>query len=176
MGPNMLKQESCNHPGLGDFYNPAIDAAPPVEPAPLRERPPEPDFGEEPVPPQDQSDSIAMAEFATKLEDFRSNAKIVEDNFRKDMAEWEAELKVYQAEQVAYETARVNQQIALQSAVAPAEGIVKTFYDGISWSYVDKEDRPAYFAKITKTWLVQLFICLILFVAILYLQKRKDVT
>jgi hypothetical protein len=60
--------------------------------------------------------------------------------------------------------------------VTPAEGIVDTFYTGVGWSFVDKEDTAAYWGKIIYTWLVQTGIILLLFVVILYLQKRKDVT
>jgi hypothetical protein len=40
---------------------------------------------------------------------------------------------------------------------------------------VDKEDSVTYWAKITKTWMVQSLIIAVLFVTILFLQKRKDV-
>jgi len=176
MGPNMLNEESCNHPGLGQYYNPAIEEDPPVEPAPLGDPPPEPIIPERPIQPADQSDTVAMAEFFTALQKWEEQATAVQEDYKKQIEDFQVRAKVYEAEKVAYETARINQQIALQSAVAPAEGIVKTFYDGVNWSYVDKEDAGAYITKITKAWFVQLFICLILFVAILYFQKRKDVT
>jgi len=176
MGPNMLKEESCNHPGLGEFYNPAIDESPPVEPAPLGDPPPEPIIPERPVEPADQSDTVAMAEFFNAIKVWEEQATAIQEDYKRQLEDFQVRAEVYQTEKVAYETARINQQIALQSAIAPAEGVVKTFYDGVSWSYVDKEDRAAYFAKITKAWLVQFLICTILFVAILYLQKRKDVT
>ena len=172
LGPNMLKEDSCNHPGLGQFYIPAIDGPPAVEPEPLRARPPDPLFPPEPVQPADQSDAVAMAEFASAVEAWREEAKVIEESFRNDMAAYEVEVQVYQAEKIAYETARVE----LQVAVAPAEGIVNTFYKGVGWAFVDKEDSGAYLAKITNAWLVQFSICLVLFGAILYLQKRKDVT
>jgi ABC-type multidrug transport system ATPase subunit/pSer/pThr/pTyr-binding forkhead associated (FHA) protein len=172
LGPNMLKQESCNHPGLGEFYIPAIDGPTPVEPEPLGDPPPEPIIPERPVEPVDQSDTVAMADYFTALKAWEVDATAVQEDYKKQIEDFQVRAEVYQSEKVAYETERVQ----LQVAVAPAEGIVKTFYDGIGWSYVDKNDRAAYFAKITKTWIVQLFICLILFVAILYLQKRKDVT
>jgi len=176
MGPNMLKEESCNHPGLGEFYNPAIDESPPVEPAPLGDPPPEPIIPERPVEPADQSDTVAMAEFFNAIKVWEEQATAIQEDYKRQLEDFQVRAEVYQTEKVAYETARINQQIALQSAIAPAEGVVKTFYDGVSWSYVDKEDRAAYFAKITKAWFVQFLICTILFVAILYLQKRKDVT
>ncbi|HSG43693.1 MAG TPA: FHA domain-containing protein, partial [Anaerolineales bacterium] len=55
MGPNMLKEDSCNHPGLGKFYSSAIDGPAPVEPEPLGDPPPEPVIPERPVEPTDQS-------------------------------------------------------------------------------------------------------------------------
>ncbi len=172
MGPNMLKQESCNHPGLGQFYIPAIDGPAPVEPAPLGDPPPDPVIPERPVQPTDQSDTVAMADFFTAIQDWEKEATAIQEDYKQQIEDFQVRAEVYQAEKVAYETARVE----LQIAVAPAEGIVKTFYDGVGWSYVDKEDGAAYFAKITKAWLVQSLICLVLLGAILFLQKRKDVT
>lgn len=172
MGPNMLKEESCNHPGLGQFYTPAIDGPAPIEPAPLGDPPPEPVIPERPVQPADQSDTVAMAEFFTAIQDWEKEATAIQEDYKHQIEDFQVRAEVYQAEKVAYETARVQ----LQIAVAPAEGIVKTFYDGVGWSYVNKEDGAAYFAKIIKAWLVQSLICLVLLGAILFLQKRKDVT
>jgi hypothetical protein len=80
-------------------------------------------------------------------------------------------VELYQAEKVAYETSRAQ----LMVAVAPAEAVVRTFYDGAGFTYVNKQDTAAYLAKVGFTWTVQGFIILLLFGAILYLQKRKDV-
>ena len=153
-GVNMLKEESCNHPSLGKFRIPLVDQPLPAEPAPL---PPEP---ARPAEPENQSDTVAMADFFAELK-----------NYEIEVEEYKRKVELYQAERVAYETARAE----LLVAVAPAEGIVRTFYDGIGFMYVDKNDTAAYFAKIVKTWVVQGLIILILFAAILYLQKRKDV-
>ena len=101
-----------------------------------------------------------MAEFFTKLKEYETQ---VEDYKRK--------VDLYQSERVAYETASAQ----LQVAVAPAEGVVRNFYNGAGFTYVDKKDTAAYYTKITFTWLVQVFVILLLFAAILYLQKRKDV-
>jgi ABC transport system ATP-binding/permease protein len=153
-GVNMLKEESCNHPSLGKFRIPLVDQPLPAEPAPL---PPEP---ARPVEPENQSDTVAMADFFAELK-----------NYETEVEEYKRKVELYQAERVAYETARTE----LMIAVAPAEGVVRTFYNGIGFMYVDKNDTSAYFAKIIKTWMVQGLIILILFAAILYLQKRKDV-
>jgi hypothetical protein len=154
MGVDMLKEESCNHPGLGKFAIPSVNEPLPTEPAPL---PPEPIRPEE---PQNQSDNVAMADFFSKLKEYEVQVE-----------EYKRQVETYQAERVAYETARAE----LQVAVAPAEGVVRNFYNGVGFMYVDKENSAAYISKIVYTWSVQGVIILILFVAILFLQKRKDV-
>lgn len=154
LGINMLKQESCNHPGLGKFRIDLIDQPLPVAPTPL---PPEP---VRPVEPVDQSDNIAMAEFFARLKAYEVEVEI-----------YKAQVEQFQKEQIAYETANVE----LQVAIAPAEAVVRTFVDGSGFAYVDKNDPLAYHTKVIKTWVVQFLIILILFTAILYLQKRKDV-
>ncbi len=154
LGVNMLKEESCNHPGLGKFRIALIDQPLPLPPEPL---PPEP---VRPAEPQDQSDNVAMAEFFTKLKLYEAEVEIYKE-----------QVSQYQSEITAYETA--NAQIRV--AVAPAEAVVRTFYNGSGFAYVDKNDPLAYYSKITLTWAVQFTIILILFGAILYLQKRKDV-
>jgi hypothetical protein len=154
LGINMLKQESCDHPGLGKFRIDLVDQPLPVAPTPL---PPEP---VRPVEPVDQSDNIAMAEFFAKLKAYEVEVEI-----------YKAQVEQFQKEQIAYETANVQ----LQVAIAPAEAVVRTFVNGSGFAYVNKEDPLAYHTKVITTWVVQFLIILILFVAILYLQKRKDV-
>ena len=154
LGVNMLKEESCNHPGLGKFRIDLVDQPLPLPPEPL---PPEP---VRPVEPQDQSDNIAMAEFFTKLKLYEAEVEI-----------YKVQVDQYQSEITAYETANAQ----LRVAVAPAEAVVRTFYNGSGFAYVDKNDPLAYYSKIALTWAVQFTIVLILFGAILYLQKRKDV-
>lgn len=175
MGLDMLKEESCNYPGLGEFYNPAIAQPPPEEPPPFRPPPPEPVLPERPVEPADQSDSVAMADFFTALKAWEGQANQVQDDYKRQIEAYQAESEVYKSEVIAYQTELAQWQIAQASAVTPAEAIVEQFYTSFPWIYVDKEDSVAYWAKITKTWVVQSSIIVILFIAILFLQKRKDV-
>lgn len=154
MGVNMLKQEYCDHPGLGAYRIDLVDQPLPVEPTPL---PPEP---VRPTEPENQSDNVAMADFFAQLKVYETEV----ENYKR-------QVELYQAERVAYETSRAE----LQVAVAPAEGVVRNFHNGIYYTYVNKEDPAAYYAKIISTWMSQGLIILILFGAILYFQKRKDV-
>jgi hypothetical protein len=175
MGLDMLKEESCNYPGLGQFYNPAIAQPPPEEPAPFGDPPPEPVLPERPVEPADQSDSVAMADFFTALKAWEAQANQIQAGYKSQIEAYQAQSEVYKNEVIAYQTKLAEWQIAQASAVTPAETVVDQFYKNFPWVYVDKEDRAVYWAKITKTWVVQSVIVAILFVAILFLQKRKDV-
>ena len=101
------------------------------------------------------------------MADFFAKLKVYE----LEVEDYKKQVDAYQSKRVAYETASAQ----LKVAVAPAEAVVRTFYNGSGFAYVDKNDKVAYFAKVTFTWFVQSLIVLILFAAILYLQKRKDV-
>jgi len=168
----MFREESCNYPGLGLFNNPAIDGPPPTAPAALGDPPPEPVIPERPVEPTDQSDNVAMADFFTALKAWETQATAIQEDYKRQIADYQARTELYKSEAIVYQEA----QIAQARAITPAEASVELFYSSFGWSWVDKEDSLAYWMKIIKTWLAQLIIILILFGAILYLQKRKDVT
>ncbi len=70
MGANVLKEEYCYFPGIGEYYDEAIDEPAPVEPPALRERPEEPQLPPEPEQPADQSDSVAMADYFEALQNY----------------------------------------------------------------------------------------------------------
>ena len=176
MGVKMLEKDSCDYPGLGQFYNPAVGQPPPVEPAPLGDPPPEPIIPERPVEPVDQSDSVAMADFFTALQAWEGQATQIQEDYKRQIEAYQSQSEVYKSEVIAYQTELVNWQIAQASAVTPAEAVIDQFYTNFDWIHVNKNDAKAYWAKITKTWLVQSGIILILFVTILFLQKRKDIT
>jgi ABC-type multidrug transport system ATPase subunit len=176
MGVKMLEQESCDYPGLGQFYNPAITEPPPAEPPPLDAPPPEPILPERPLEPGDQSDSVAMADFFAALKVWEGQANQIQEDYKRQIEAYQAQSEVYKSEVITYQTELANWQIAQASAVTPAEAVVDQFYSNFDWIFVNKEDSKAYWAKITKTWVVQSGIILILFVAILFLQKRKDIT
>jgi hypothetical protein len=176
LGVNTLKEEFCNFPGLGKYYNPAVDEPPPVPPVPLGEPPPEPVIPERPVQPIDQSDNVAMADFFVKLQEWEAQATAIQDDYKKQIEAFQARSDVFKGEASAYGEAFGKWQAAVGAAVVPAEVSVKSFYQNLSWTIVDKEDTQAYWSKIIFTWMIQSFIILILFGAILFLQKRKDST
>jgi hypothetical protein len=176
LGVKMLEADSCNFPGLGDFYNPSIAEPPPIAPPPLPEPPPEPVLPERPAEPADQSDNIAMAEFFTALKAWEAQASQIQEDYKRQIEAYQAQADVFKSETITYQTALAEWQIGQASAVTPAEAIVNQFYTNVPWVFVNKGDSGAYWGKLAKTWLIQSGIILILFGAILFLQKRKDIT
>ena len=176
LGLNMLKEESCNFPGLGSFYNPAVDQPPPVEPTPFPPPPPEPVLPERPIQPADQSDNVAMADFFVQLQAWEQEATAIQEEYKRQIEAYQAQSEVYKNEVITYQTNLAEWRVGQGSAVSPAEFAVNKFYTDLSWTVVDKEDPAAYWGKIFRAWAVQSFIILVLFTTILFLQKRKDVT
>ena len=117
-----------------------------------------------------------MADFFTALQEWEAQATQIQDEFKREIEAYQAKSEVYKSEIIAYQTELVNWQIAQASAVTPAEAVIESFYESFKWIHVNKNDSVAYWSKIIKTWTVQSGIILILFVAILFLQKRKDIT
>ncbi len=186
MGTNVLREESCNFPGVGQFYNPVIDepvpesfaAEPPVEPV----EPPSPEIPPQPVEPEDQSDQIAQAKWREDVLAWQDEASRVQDAFdvqmeayRAEVALYRAQVEAYQEQALAAERAQVERRIAVESAVLPAEELIRQFEPGFGWSYVDKSNESAYRSMILKTWAAQLAIIIVLFILTMFVQKRKDV-
>jgi hypothetical protein len=187
MGTNTLYEESCNFPGNGTFYTPAIDEPPPSEPGeppqPPGDRPAEPELPPEPEEPADDTDIVALSDYQAAIRVWRDEVQQVQDAYRAEIADYEVEVEIYQAELEAYQAEVVGYQTDLARweaerlrASGPAEQIIAQSNRDFGWLFVDKDDTGAYWSTIATTWLAQGFIIVLLFVVILILQKRKDVT
>ena len=123
MGTNILREESCNFPGLGIFYTPAIDDPEPQPPDPLPPQPPEPQLPERPVQPADQSDADAMSAYFDALNAWEAEATQIQDAYRAEVAQYQEKAQRFQQETVAFQTDHANWQIAQSGAVEPAENL-----------------------------------------------------
>ena len=218
MGVNALDPDSCNFPGVGQFYTAAIDEAPPAEPGdPPSEEidvvgvlgeppvepgdpPEEPEFPPEPQRPEDESDDVAMAEYFDEVQEYQEEVTRLRETFQEERAAYQQEVNDYQEEAAAYQQqveelqrARQEELAAYQeevldyqseralweadrlSAVVPAEGMIRQFQRDFGWTFVNKDNETVYWRTISGTWVAQAIIIAVLFVAILLVQKRKDV-
>ncbi|OGO20439.1 MAG: hypothetical protein A2Z14_00855 [Chloroflexi bacterium RBG_16_48_8] len=175
MDINVLKEESCNFPGVGRFYNEDIDQPKPLEPPPLREPPPEPIIPPAPAEPEDQSDAVAMAQYFEDLQDYQDEVNAIQDQYKAEMEAYQNEADIYTAEMTAYQEELIEWQIVRTSAVEPAVGMIETYKVDYSWTFVNKNDPQAFWTKILTTWAAQGIINTIFILAVLFMVKRKDV-
>lgn len=175
MGLNALYESTCNFPGLGQFYDPAIERPKPLEPDPLRAKPEEPEFPPAPEPPADQSDTVAMAQYFEDLQDYQAEVEILQDQFRMDLQAYEREADLYTAEITAYQEDLLDWEITRTAAVDPAVGVIRRIDDEFGWTFVDKENSGAFRSKIGTAWGVMSAIILILTSGVVWIVKRKDV-
>lgn len=170
----------------------------PGDPPPrIGEKPEEPELPPQPVRPEDEADQIAMAEYFEDLEAWQAEVEEIQDAYRSELQAYEAEAELYEAELEAYQatvdTYQTNlaayQQEVLDyqtergiweaerlSAVVPAEGMIRQFERDFGWTFVNKDNTDSYWGTLVQTWLAQGIIIGILFVGIILLQKRKDIT
>jgi hypothetical protein len=128
MGSNALDENSCNFPGVGQFYTAALDEERPPEPgAPPQEpgepppepgdppprpgpQPEEPEIPPQPERPADEADQVAMADYFEALEAWQEQVDEINAAYRAELEEYqsqaqiaEAQLDAYQAEVSAYQ-------------------------------------------------------------------------
>ena len=175
LGVNAVRQETCNFPGIGQFYQTALDETEPVKPADLRPKPTEPVIPPAPEQPEDQSDQVAMAEYFQEVQDYQDEVGEIQDAYKAEMKAYEAEAEIYRVEMTTYQEEITEWEVSRTAAIEPAEGFIKTFYDDYGWTFVDKDDSGAYLGKITTTWIAQVVIINVFIVGVLIMVKRKDV-
>jgi hypothetical protein len=116
-----------------------------------------------------------MAEFFSQLRDWEIQVKQLQEDYKGALAAYQAEADIYKAEAVAYQEALARWQIARSASVEPAESLLGQVREDYGWTFVNKEDTPAYWLKIGKAWMAEVVIITLLLAGILVLQKRKDI-
>ncbi|MBU0511217.1 MAG: ATP-binding cassette domain-containing protein, partial [Chloroflexi bacterium] len=126
MGIAVFDPESCDFPGIQEYYKPEIDQAPPEEPPPLGEKPPEPEIPPTPDEPEDQHDSVVVALYLTSLQAYQEEVGRIQLDYKNQMSIYEAEVQVYKAEAIAYQKELAEWNIARNAATGAAEGLIQS--------------------------------------------------
>ena len=174
MGLAIFDPNSCNFPGLGQFYKPEIDQPAPTEPAALGPEPTEPVLPPAPEPPADQNDQVAMVQYMNALQSYQDDVKLLQDQFRSEMNLFRSQADLYTAQMEDYQADRISYEAARSKAVTSAEALIKASSDKIGWSFVNIRDMQTLINWITNTWIAQVIIIGIYFLLILVFIKRKD--
>ena len=175
MGIEVFNPESCNFPGLGQYYTEEIDKLPPEEPPGLREKPPEPILPPTPEPPADKNNTVALVQYFDTLQAYMNDVEIIQNEYKNQMQLYEAEADVYQAEMLAYQEDKAKWDISRNSAVQAAESTIESVGEEFGWAWVNKEDQSVYQSWLVTVWFAQVVIIFVYFIIILFLVKRKDV-
>ncbi len=173
-GLQALRQESCNFPGLGQFYVDAIDQPAPVAPKAVGPAPAEPVFPAPPPEPTNPNDPLSGAQYIQALKAYNVEVERIRSIYKQAIDAYQQEVDRYRERAIAYEKEKATWDIARNAAVAKAEGLINPFYRDQSWAFADKSDVKAYFGKLLTDWLAQCIILLVAFLAIILLFKRKD--
>ncbi|MFL7891982.1 MAG: FHA domain-containing protein [Anaerolineales bacterium] len=174
MGLAVFDPNSCNFPGVGQFYTAEIDQTAPIEPPALGPEPAEPEIPPAPEPPADQNDQVAMVQYMNALQAYQDDVQVIQDQFRSEMDLYRSEADLYSAQVKEYQTEKISYDAARNTAVSSAESLIKANIDTMGWAFVDTRDVDNLITWITNTWIAQLIIIGVYFVLILMFIKRKD--
>ena len=174
MGLAVFDPNSCNFPGIGQFYKPEIDQSAPVEPAALGPEPKEPTIPPAPEPPADQSDQVAMIQYMNALQSYQDDIKVIQDQYRSEMNLYRSQADLYTAQVTDYQTAKISYDTVRIKAIGSAESLIKGSIDKIGWAFVNTRDMKILIPWVTQTWIAQLIIIGVYFMFILFFIKRKD--
>jgi len=171
----MFNPNTCNFPGVGDYYTAEISEPAPTEPPPLPTQPPQPTIPPAPNPPQDKYNQVQMVEYLNALSAYQNNVQDIQDNYQNQMELYQTVADLYKSQMTKYEEDLATYNIERVSAVKGGEGIIQGVYGQYGWAWVNKHDPKVYFPWLFQTWFAQVVIVAVYFVIILYLIKRKDV-
>ncbi len=175
MGVQVFDQNSCDFPGVGDYYAVEIKQPAPAEPAALPAQPPEPVIPEAPKPPEDKTNQVQMVQYLNALVSYQDDVKNIQDNYRNQMDLYQVMVDVYKSQITKYQEDLAKYDVARISAISTVEGNIQGISESYSWAYVNRKDPLIYYPWLFQTWFAQLVIVAVYFVVILILIKRKDV-
>jgi hypothetical protein len=174
MGVKALDPKSCNFPGLGAYYDPAIDQPKPPEPAPVGDPPAKPTLPDPPIEPANKNDPAAMNAYLEALKVQQATVQKLQSDYQTKVDAYQKLVDQYQKDVLAYQEKLGKWEIARNGAVGLAEGIIRRFLEHFDWAIVDKQDKALYTETIIKTWASQATIILVFFALTLVSMKMKD--
>ncbi len=175
MGENALHEDSCSFPGVGDFYDEAIDTEDPAEPKEPGPQPEEPVLPEEPAEPANPNNLQALQLYLSELNDYNEEVADLQDEYKAEIDAWQDEQETYRDEIEVYQEDLTELEVKRAIAIGAAESTIDGFKDDYGWTFVDKEDRDSYLKVIFSSWIADLVIILALFAGTVYMQKSRDV-
>jgi ABC-type multidrug transport system ATPase subunit/predicted component of type VI protein secretion system len=176
MGENALRQSSCNFPGLGSYYNAAIDTKDPVKPTEPGPQPAEPTLPAPPAAPADPNNLLELQAYISALNTYNGQVSKSQSDYKDQINAWRNQQDQYRTDLETYQKELTTLTEKRAIAIGSAESTIKQFKDEYGWSFLDKKNPNIYLGTIAKTWLAQLAIILIVFIGTVIMQKRREVS
>ena len=175
MGDNALHEDSCNFPGLGSYYDEAIDTADPLKPVEPGPKPTEPKLPEKPAYPQNPNDIRQLQAYLNELTVYNDEVAKLQDNYKEEINAWQDEQDAYKDKIETYQTDLTELKVKRAVAVGAAESTIENYKDDFGWTFVDKKDEDNYYKTVLGTWSAQLVIILVLLAGTIFMVKKRDV-
>jgi ABC-type multidrug transport system ATPase subunit len=175
MGENALRKDFCGFPGLGEYYDKAIDQPDPVKPTEPGPQPAEPVFPDKPAEPENPNDLFALQIYLSDLAAYNEEVSTIQDEYKEAIDAWQEEQENYKDELVAYQEEFTEIKVKRAIAVGAAEAGINRYKKDFGWTFLNKNDREKYLGTIFGTWAAQVLIITVIFMGTLYMQKRRDV-
>jgi hypothetical protein len=175
MGVNALHKDSCDFPGLGKFYDEAVDQPNPAEPAEPGPQPIEPSLPPPPDQPEDPNDLLQLQLYLQELTAYNEEVAELQDEYKQDVEDWKAQQEAYKDALQTYQEDFTDLEIKRVIATGSAESSIKLYTDQFGWTFVDKGDRAGYIRTMLITWAAQVVLIVLLFVATVILQRRREI-
>ena len=174
MGENALREESCNFPGLGEYYDEAIDENDPVEPAEPGPKPKEPTLPEKPADPKNPNRVADLQAYLANLNTYNEEVSKLQDEYKEKINDWQDEQEEYKDKIQTYQEDLTELEVKRALAIGSAEATIKRYKDDYGWTFLDKENSDKYPGVIVMTWGAQLIIIVVVFIGTVIMQKRRD--
>lgn len=175
MGENALREDKCYFPGLGSYYDEAIDTIDPIEPAEPGPQPKEPVLPEEPAEPENPNNILELQAYLNDLGIYNDEVARLQDEYKEKIDDWQDDQETYKDEIKDYQEELTELKVKRAVAVGAAESTIENYKDDFGWTFVDKTDEEGYHKSLFGTWAAQLIIILVLLAGTVYMQRRRDV-
>jgi len=175
MGENALHEDSCNFPGLGKFYDAAIDQKDPSRPIEPGSKPEEPVLPQKPADPKNPNSVRDLQAYLDDLNKYGDDVSRLQDNYKERINAWQNEQEHYKDQVEDYQKDLTELKVKRALAIGSAEATIQRYMEDYGWTFLDKENHSNYLGTIIRTWIAQLIIIVVVFTGTVIMQKRRDV-
>ena len=116
-----------------------------------------------------------MQQYLIDLTNFNEETTSLRLDYEADIDAYRSERQLYEVQLLNYREELAELEVDRVTATSSAESTIEALNDDFGWTFVDRDNESAYFGTLSRTWLAQAIIILVLLSGTVIMQKRKDV-